>query len=283
MVKKYLSLLKFAHTLFALPFACIGFAYGVAATPHFDGWVLLFAALCMVFARNAAMSFNRYADRFIDARNPRTAKREIPQGVLSPGRVLFFCLVNVAAFMATAFLLNPLCFYLSPVALAVVLGYSYTKRFTWLCHLFLGLSLSIAPVGAYLAVAGAFAAAPLYFSAIVLFWTAGFDVLYALPDEEFDKQERLHSIPVAFGRKCALHLSVWLHVASGLLVILTGVALCGTWHYWAGAAVFIILLIYQHRLVKADDLRRLDAAFFTTNGVASVLFALWVVAGLLLG
>jgi 4-hydroxybenzoate polyprenyltransferase len=278
-VKKYLSLVKFAHTLFALPFACIGFAYGVAATPRFDGWVLLFMLLCMVFARNAAMSFNRYADRFIDARNPRTAKREIPQGVLSPGRVLFFCLVNVAAFMATAFLLNPLCFYLSPVALAVVLGYSYTKRFTWLCHLFLGLSLAIAPVGAYLAVAGAFAAAPLYFSAIVLFWGAGFDVLYALPDEDFDKQERLHSIPAAFGRKSALCVSVWLHVVTGLLVILTGVALYGTWCYWTGAAVFIALLIYQHCIVKADDLRRLNAAFFTTNGVASALFALWVIAG----
>jgi 4-hydroxybenzoate polyprenyltransferase len=281
MVKKYLSLVKFAHTLFALPFACIGFAYGVAATPHFDGWVLLFMLLCMVLARNAAMSFNRYADRFIDARNPRTAKREVPQGVLPPGKVLFFCIINAAAFVAATALLNPLCFYLSPVALVVVLGYSYTKRFTWLCHLLLGLSLAIAPVGAYLAVTGAFAAAPLYFSAIVLFWTAGFDVLYSLPDEEFDKQEQLHSIPAAFGRKKALCLSVWLHGAAGVFVVIAGVALCGTWHYWAGASVFTALLVYQHCIIKANDLRRLNAAFFTTNGVASVLFALLVIAGIL--
>ncbi|MDR2449757.1 MAG: putative 4-hydroxybenzoate polyprenyltransferase [Prevotellaceae bacterium] len=280
-MKNYLSLVKFAHTLFALPFACIGFAYGVKAAPQFDWRVLPLMLLCMVSARNAGMSFNRYADRFIDARNPRTAKREIPRGVLPAGRVLSFCIINAAAFIAAAALLNPLCFYLSPVALALVLGYSYTKCFTWLCHLFLGLSLAIAPVGAYLAVTGAFAAAPLYFSAIVLFWTAGFDVLYALPDEEFDKQERLHSIPAAFGRKAALRLSVWLHVAAGLLVMITGVALCGTWCYWAGAAIFVALLAYQHCLVKANDLRRLNAAFFTTNGVASVLFALWVVAGLL--
>jgi 4-hydroxybenzoate polyprenyltransferase len=281
MWKNYLSLVKFAHTLFALPFACIGFAYGVAAVPHFDWWILPFMLLCMVFARNAAMSFNRYADRFIDARNPRTATRELPQGVLSPGRVLCFCLVNVAAFMATAALLNPLCFYLSPVALLVILGYSYTKRFTWLCHFFLGLSLSVAPVGAYLAVTGAFAAAPLYFSAMVLFWTAGFDVLYALPDEDFDKHERLHSIPAALGRKKALRVSVGLHVVTGLLVVITGVMLHGSWLYWAGAAVFISLLIYQHCLVKVNDLRRLNAAFFTTNGVASVLFALLVIAGLM--
>jgi 4-hydroxybenzoate polyprenyltransferase len=268
--------------LFALPFACIGFAYGVAATPRLEWQVLLFMFMCMVFARNAAMSFNRYADRFIDARNPRTAPREVPQGVLSPGRVLAFCLINVAAFMATAALLNPLCFYLSPVALLVVLGYSYTKRFTWLCHLFLGLSLAIAPVGAYLAVTGAFAAAPLYFSAIVLFWTAGFDVLYSLPDEDFDKQERLYSIPAAFGRKAAMCLSICLHIVAGVLVVITGVMLCGTWHYWAGATIFIALLVYQHCIVKANDLRRLNAAFFTTNGVASVLFALFVIAGLTL-
>jgi 4-hydroxybenzoate polyprenyltransferase len=281
MLKKYLSLVKFAHTLFALPFACIGFAYGVADTPRFHWLTLLCMLLCMIFARNAAMSFNRYADRFIDARNPRTAKREVPQGILSPGKVLLFCLTNVAAFMAVAALLNPLCFYLSPVALLVVLGYSYTKRFTWMCHLFLGLSLAIAPVGAYLAVTGAWTATPFYFSAIVFFWTAGFDVLYSLPDEEFDKREQLQSIPAAFGRNKAMCLSMLLHVAAGLLVVIAGVRLCGSWYYWAGAAIFITLLVYQHCIVKVNDLRRLNAAFFTTNGVASVLYALLVIAGLL--
>jgi 4-hydroxybenzoate polyprenyltransferase len=281
MLKKYLSLVKFSHTVFAMPFAGIGFAYGVAVTPRFNWWLLLYTLLCMVFVRNAAMSFNRYVDRFIDSRNPRTVGREVPQGVISPTRALIFCILNTVAFMATTALLNPLCFYLSPVALFVVLGYSYTKRFTWLCHFILGLGLSMAPVGAYLAVTGTWAMTPFYFSAIVLCWTAGFDVLYSLPDEDFDKQERLHSLPAAFGREKAMRLSVLLHVLSGVFVVIAGILLHGGWCYWIGAAIFITLLIYQHNIVKPNDLRRLNAAFFTTNGVAAVLFALLVIAGLL--
>jgi 4-hydroxybenzoate polyprenyltransferase len=277
MLQHYLSLVKFAHTVFALPFACIGFAYGRQAVADFSWWSLLYMLACMVFARNAAMSFNRYADRYFDALNPRTAGREIPRGIISPSKVLTFCIINATAFMATTALLNPLCFYLSPVALFILLGYSYTKRFTWLCHLFLGLSLSIAPIAAYIAVTGEFAILPLLFSLIVLFWSGGFDILYSLPDEDFDKQEKLHSIPAAFGRKKAMLISTCMHSMSGLMVLITGVLAHGGTGYWIGAAIFIALLCYQHLILKPNDLSRLNAAFFTTNGFASVIFAVMVI------
>jgi len=280
-MKKYLSLVKFSHTVFALPFACIGFTLGVQEA-GFSWLPLLFMLMCMVFARNAAMGFNRYVDRHHDARNPRTAGRELPQGVISPGKVLAFVVVNALAFMATASLLNPLCFYLSPVALLIVLGYSLTKRFTWLCHLVLGLGLSIAPIGAYIAVTGTFSIAPLLFSALMLFWSAGFDVLYALPDEEVDRQESLFSIPQAFGRTRAMWLSVGLHVVSAGFVVLIGITFMPSVIYWLGAVVFIALLAYQHLIVKPTDLSRLNAAFFTTNGIASVVFAITTIISIIL-
>ena len=281
-MKKYLSLVKFAHTVFALPFACIGFVLGIKAVDSFHWTNLLFMLLCMVCARNAAMGFNRYADRRYDARNPRTAGRELPSGVLSPNKVLTFTLVNVGLFMASAYCLNPLCFYLSPLALLIVMGYSFTKRFTYWCHLALGLGLSIAPVGAYIAVTGTFAAVPLYFSALVLFWTAGFDILYALPDEDFDKQEQLHSVPQAFGCRTALWVSAGLHVIAACLVVWAGLLLNMDWLYWLGALLFIILLLYQHLIIKSGDLSRLNAAFFTTNGIASVIFSVFVISDLFL-
>jgi 4-hydroxybenzoate polyprenyltransferase len=282
MLQKYLSLVKFAHTVFALPFACIGFVLGVKAVGNFHWTNLLFMLLCMVCARNVAMSFNRYADRYYDARNPRTAGRELPQGVLSSNKVVAFTMVNAGLFMLSAYCLNPLCFYLSPLALVVVLGYSFTKRFTWWCHLVLGLGLAIAPIGAYIAVSGAFAIAPLCFSALVLFWTAGFDILYALPDEDFDKQEQLHSIPQAFGRRAAMRISAELHVIAAALTVLAGVWLNMSWLYWLGASFFIALLLYQHLIIKSNDLSRLNAAFFVTNGIASVVFAVFTILGLLL-
>lgn len=264
-----------------MPFACIGFAYGVKASPQFEWWRLGCMLLCMVFARNAAMSFNRYADRFIDARNPRTAGREVPQGVIAPKRALAFSIANAALFVAAAAYLNPLCGFLAPVALLLILGYSYTKRFTWLCHAWLGLCLAVAPVGAYLAVAGTFAALPCWFALTVLCWTAGFDILYSLPDEEFDKKERLYSIPAAFGRRKAMRLSALWHLAAGACVVIAGVAAHSHWKYWVGAAIFIVLLVYQHVIIKPTDLRRLNAAFFTTNGIASVAFAVWVIFDML--
>jgi len=278
MVKNYFSLVKFSHTIFALPFACIGFALAYAQTGAAFNWQSLALMLaCMVFARNTAMSFNRYADRKFDARNARTANREIPKGVISPRRALLFCSINAVLFVVAAGLLNNLCLYLSPVALLVILGYSLTKRFTWLCHLVLGLGLSIAPTAAYIAVNGCFALEPMLFSAIVLFWVSGFDIIYALPDEEFDKSEKLFSIPAYFGRKKALLFSALLHAVSVAFVIVAGIALSVGSFYIVGAALFCGLLIYQHLIVKPNDLSRVNAAFATTNGIASVLFSVFTI------
>lgn len=280
-VRKYFSLVKFAHTVFAAPFAMIGYFLG-AAHAGFSWPTFLPVILCMVFARNAAMGFNRYADRLIDARNPRTGRREIPSGVIRPGAALAFVAVNAAAFAATCRFLNPLAFYLSPVALLVVLGYSLTKKYTALCHFVLGIGLSLAPAGAYLAVTGAFAWLPLMFSFVVLLWSGGFDIIYALQDADFDTRERLHSIPAWLGIRRALVVSAAVHAAAGVLVVITGIfwdfGIC----YAAGAAIFLFLLLYQHLIVRPDDLSRVNAAFFTSNGIASAVFAAFTVLDLLL-
>ena len=236
----------------------------------------------MVFARNAAMAFNRYADRDIDKKNPRTAVREIPSEVIKPKSALFFVILNSVLFVATTYFINPLVFYLSPVALLIVLGYSYAKRFTWLAHLILGLGLSLAPIGAYLAVTGRFDILPLLYSFIVLFWVAGFDIIYALQDEEFDKEQNLKSIPVFMGKKGALNFSSFLHTLTIALVIIAGILGDGKVLFWIGAVIFIALLIYQHFLVKPNDLSKVNLAFFTTNGIASVVFAGFVVGDMFL-
>lgn len=285
-MKKYFSLVKFVHTVFALPFAMIGFTLGIKDAQVSDVWLLLLCVLfCMVTARNSAMGFNRYLDRDIDAKNPRTAKREIPAGILSPGRVLWFVMINCVLFVATAFFINPLCGYLSPVVLLILLGYSYMKRISALCHFVLGLALGIAPVGAYVAVTGRFALAPVLLTVIVLLWSGSFDILYSLSDEEFDKQNKLHSIPAWMGRKNAMILSGILHAAILPLLVLfyyaafAGAAFCSaaTLIYLAGALIFSALLIYQHCIISPTNLKKLDAAFFTTNGIASVLFALFTI------
>jgi 4-hydroxybenzoate polyprenyltransferase len=281
-MRQYLSLIKFSHTVFALPFALIGFFLGMQAEGgHFSWQQFLLVLACMVFARSAAMAFNRYLDSDIDAKNARTAVREIPAGVVSRRNALIFVLLNAAAFMVAAGLLNSLCLYLSPVALAVILGYSYTKRFTWLCHFILGLGLSLAPVGAYLAVAGQFNWIPIAFGLIVLTWVSGFDIIYALQDEEFDRSQDLYSVPAVWGKKKALGVSVAVHVLSGILVVIAGMLWdTGTW-YWAGAGCFTGMLIYQHLLVKPNDLSKVNLAFFTTNGIASVVFGIFVITDLL--
>ncbi|MGZ3866864.1 MAG: UbiA-like polyprenyltransferase, partial [Bacteroidia bacterium] len=190
-VKQYLSLIKFSHTIFALPFAIIGFLLAVKEEHSFSPQIFVCMLLCMVFARSAAMAFNRYIDRKFDALNPRTKSREIPAGVISSSSALAFTIISALAFVATTWFINPICFYLSPVALLVVLGYSYTKRFTAFCHIVLGIGLSLAPIGAYLAVTGVFNLLPLLFSFTVLTWVSGFDIIYALPDAEFDKTQNL--------------------------------------------------------------------------------------------
>ncbi len=294
-VKKYLSLVKFSHTIFAMPFAMIGFFLGVSertASPNpsyavssgLHNWLPPMVAIfglvliCMVTARNAAMAFNRYLDRQFDAKNPRTAIREIPQGIISANSALWFVIINCLIFVTATFLLNPICFYLSPVALFVILFYSYTKRFTAFCHLVLGLGLSLAPIGAYLAVTGHFAVLPILFSLAVVFWVSGFDIIYSLQDVEFDQSEQLYSIPSLLGKPRALSVSEILHLVSALSVIAAGIYGEFHWLYWIGVAVFIGMLYYQHSLVKPDDLRRVNLAFMTANGIASVVFGVLVIA-----
>lgn len=281
-MKKYLSLIKFSHTIFAMPFAFIGF---FLATKDYDfEWITLFyVVFCMVFARSAAMAFNRYIDRDIDIANPRTAQvREIPNGSIKANSALLFVFINSLLFIATTYLINPLCLALSPIALLVVLGYSYTKRFTALCHLILGLGLALAPIGSYLAVSGEFNIIPLFFSAAVLFWVSGFDIIYSLQDEEFDKTHELHSIPVLLGKKNALMLSNILHFLTFSALSIAGSLGEFSLYYWIGFWSFSALLVYQHTLVKHNDLSKVNLAFFTTNGIASLIFSAFVIADLLL-
>jgi len=281
-LKNFLSLIKFSHTVFALPFALIGFFMGIQAKSGAMSWQLFIAVLaCMVFARSAAMAFNRLVDRRFDLANPRTNKREIPAGIITPNSALLFVVINCCLFIVTTFFINTICFYLSPVALLVVLGYSFTKRFTALCHLVLGIGLSLAPIGAYLAITGQFAFAPLLVSFTVLTWVSGFDIIYALQDEEFDRSNQLHSIPAFMGVKRALHLSTLLHIISAFLIILLGYFHSFHLYYWIGAILFASLLIYQHSLVKPTDLSKVNLAFATTNGIGSVLFASFVIADIL--
>ena len=274
-MKKYLSLVTFSHTIFAMPFAFIGFFLAISTTNHHFSWLKLgLMVLCMVFARNAAMAFNRYLDRDIDAKNPRTKVRDIPAGRISAKNALLFTLINCVLFIGATWFINLLCFYLSPIALLVVLGYSVTKRFTALCHLVLGLGLSLAPIGAYLVVTGEFALLPILFSLAVLCWVSGFDIIYALQDEDFDRAENLHSIPSYLGKKNALMVSNLLHVLAAVFVILPVFFTLLGWPYYIGLAIFIGMLIYQHQLVKPNDLSKVNFAFMTTNGIASVAFAL---------
>lgn len=282
-VKNYLSLVKFSHTIFAMPFAMIGYFTAVLRTGHGFSWqTFLLVIGCMVFARSAAMAFNRWLDAHFDALNPRTAIREIPAGIISRSSALWFVIACCLLFIGCTALINPLCLSLSPVALFVVLFYSYTKRFTALCHLVLGLGLSLAPIGAYLAVTGTFAVLPVLFSFAVVFWVSGFDVIYALQDESFDKAQHLHSLPAAYGVRKALRLSELLHVGSALSVIGAGIYGHFGFFYWIGVAVFIGMLFMQHRLVKPGDLSRVNLAFMTTNGIASVVFSVFVLTDMFL-
>lgn len=309
-VKNYLSLIKFSHTIFAMPFALIGFFLATLHTEQIFGtaqwnlnrtigwtpesemadqfskpllWKFLLVIACMVFARSAAMAFNRYLDRKWDALNPRTAIREIPKGIITPKNALVFTIINCVLFITATFFINRICFYLSPVALAVVLGYSYTKRFTPLCHLVLGLGLSLAPIGAYLAVTGVFHWLPILFSIAVLFWVSGFDIIYAMQDVEFDQSQKLYSIPAWMGRENALRFSEVLHLLSAGAVVAAGKLGGFGYLYWIGVLIFIACLVYQHAIVKPNDLKRVNLAFMTTNGIASVVFAVFVIADIFLG
>lgn len=278
-VTDFLSLVKFSHTIFALPFAMLGFFLAVLDQGRLDWYKLLLVLGCMVFARSAAMGFNRWLDRKIDMKNPRTAVREIPAGTISAPAALLFVIFNCLFFILFAWLLNPLCLALSPIALLIVLGYSYTKRFTYLCHLILGLGLALAPVGAYLAVTASWAVLPALYGLVVLLWVSGFDIIYALQDEAFDREEQLYSIPVRLGAKRALLLGRILHLlCAGVLILAISIQQerypeFGILTLVAGL-LFLSLLVYQHTIVRPGDLSRVNLAFFTTNGVASLLFGL---------
>jgi 4-hydroxybenzoate polyprenyltransferase len=277
-ISRSASLVKFSHTVFAMPFALTGYFYGVQ-TAGFSWLLLLKIVLCMVFARNAAMGFNRWADRKIDAVNPRTVGREIPQGVITPKHALAFVVVNGLLFLLIAFWINRLCGLLAPVALAVILGYSLTKRFWWGCHLFLGLALAIAPSGAFLAVTGTLTWTPMLLSALVLTWTAGFDVIYSLQDLDFDRERGLHSLPARLGAFGALAVSAGLHLVTAALALRLVFAFGNSWPVRVGSVIFVALLVYQHLIVGPKRLGRIDLAFGTLNGIASIVYAIFIIAG----
>lgn len=286
-MKAYFSLIKFSHTVFALPFAFLSFFLGMKIEDQaFSLKLILLILCCMIFARSAAMAFNRYADWKIDAQNDRTKIREIPSGIISPTSAFWFVALMSALFIFTTYWINPLVFYLSPVALLVVLGYSYTKRFTWLCHFVLGIGLGLAPVGAFLAVTGHFSLLPVLYGFMVMLWVSGFDILYALQDENFDREHHLHSVPEAFGKQKAKRIAMFIHGGCAILL------LCITtyqaklfptfgWLHWIGAIGFMGLLVRQHLLVNRYDLAKINQAFFETNGIASVLFGLSVIIDVL--
>ncbi len=289
-MKKYLSLITFSHTIFALPFAIIGFVFALSvhSLPSAESKIglLIKVVLCMIFTRSAAMGFNRYIDRDIDALNDRTKVREIPAGIILPHNALYFVILNAILFIITTYFINPLCFGLSFVALAVVLGYSYTKRFTPLCHFVLGLGLSLAPIGAYLAVTGRFDFVPVLYSIVVLFWVSGFDIIYALQDEEFDSANHLKSIPVLLGTSKSMMLSQALHMITAFLMVVATYYAC---FYapnlgvivWIGCLIFVMMLYYQHHIISQDNLSKINRAFFTTNGMASLVYGICYVVDIL--
>lgn len=265
----FLEMIKFEHTIFALPFAYTGALLVHRSLP--SGRDVLWITLAMVGARTAAMSLNRIIDRHIDAANPRTATRAIPAGLLRVGEVWVYVLLSFALLFYAAAQLSPLALRLFPVAVLVLTVYSYTKRFTWACHLFLGLALGLAPLGAWIAIANRFDLAPVLLAGGVMFWVAGFDIIYACDDYDFDRSHGIYSIPARFGIPAALRISAVFHVIAPLLFAATGLVLQLGWLYFAGLLLAVGLLFYQHHLVRPDDLSRAGVAFFNLNGTLSVV------------
>ena len=284
-ISKYAGLVKFSHTIFAMPFALMSFTYAVvsSATPIGNLWILLLqVVLCMVFARNVAMGFNRWADWRIDAENPRTATREIPAGKISPKAALWFVAINAIAFIITTITINSLTAWLSPVALAIVMAYSYCKRFTSLAHLVLGLSLGIAPVGAFIAVRGEFSLVPCILAFVVMTWCGSFDIIYALQDRDFDRERGLHSIPARFSIRTSLYISIAMHVLTIAALAWYVYLLPHNIWIWIGAALFTAIIILEHILVTPSRQRNIGIAFGTLNGLASLTLATFVIIGLLI-
>lgn len=281
----YFSLIKFSHTIFAMPFALIGAVLGYknGSFEHIPWDLFGFVVLCMFFARSAAMSFNRYADAKIDSLNPRTKNRELPKGIYKPRQVLFFTFLNAVFFIIITYFINPLVFYLSPVALLVILGYSYAKRFTFLAHIWLGVALALAPLGAFMVFSASFSWIPIPFSLVVIFWVSGFDVIYATQDAEFDKKHGLNSIPSQVGVKKALDIAFLLHLCAIASVFTIGFLF--EWHftYWMSAAVFSLMLLWEHIIVRKKHTQKtVNMAFATINSYAGLWYGITVIIAILL-
>jgi 4-hydroxybenzoate polyprenyltransferase len=274
-VRRLLSLIKIEHTLFALPLALSGSLLAARGLP--GARTLALVALAFAAARTAAMAFNRLADRRLDALNPRTADREIPSGQVRASHVRVLVLAAAGVYFLAAWALNMLCLQLSPIALAILLGYSYTKRFTWLCHIFLGLCLGMAPIAGWIAVLGSMDWPPAVLALGVLFWVAGFDVIYACQDVDFDRSLHLYSIPAWLGTRRALELAAMSHVIASALFLLTGLLAGLGWSFYFLSLITCLLLYWEHSLVKPEDLSRLDLAFFNVNSMVSfsILLAIW--------
>ena len=280
---KYFRLVKFAHTIFAMPFALMAFVYALWSTnAEFSSLLLVQVVLCMIFARNVAMGFNRWADRHIDKDNPRTADREIPAGKISPRQAMVFVVINALLFIATACSINLLTAILSPVALAVIMFYSYCKRFTSLAHIVLGLSLGIAPAGAFIAVTGTLTWEVCLLSLLVLTWCGGFDIIYALQDAKFDRERGLHSIPSRFSVATSLYISIALHCVSVAALVGFAWQLPQSWLLWCGVGLFTAILVAEHVLVTPKKQRSIGIAFGTLNGLASLTLAAFVIANILI-
>lgn len=279
-IKIILEMIKFEHTIFALPFAFTGALLAAKGLPSWGQ--VLWITVAMVGARSAAMGFNRWADRKLDAENPRTKVRALPQGLVTPAQVIVFTAVSSMALLFAAYMLNPLSWQLSPVALAIVFFYSYTKRFTFLSHAFLGLAVSLAPIGAWIAITGKIEAPALVLGAAVLFWLLGFDVLYALQDREFDRKSGLHSIPQRFGTPRSLWISRASHGVTMAALFWLYALLSLGWYYLAGVVIALCLIIYEHTLVREHDLSKLNMAFFNMNGYISVTIFLFTLLDVLL-
>lgn len=284
-IKVILDMIKFEHTVFALPFAYLGAVLGsLVVMGHLPSWGQIgWVTLAMVGARSAAMALNRLIDRHIDARNPRTANRAIPAGQISVRAVWWFVVVSFLVLFIAAYNLNRLAVELFPLAVFVLVIYSYTKRFTWACHLVLGAALGLAPLGGWVATTGQIDGVALLLFVTVALWTAGFDVIYACQDESFDRKEGLYSIPARFGLARALMLSRLFHAGTALgLLLLWLLTPLSEW-FFVGVLVATAILIYEHRIVSPDDLSRLNTAFFTMNGVMSVVVFLFAMVDVILG
>ncbi len=280
-IKTYLEMIRFPHTVFALPFAFMGAVLAAGGIP--SGKKIFWILVAMVGARSGAMGMNRYADRHLDAQNPRTQDRALPQGQIAPREALIFICVSFAVLLFSAWMLNPLCFALAPVAILIVSGYSYTKRFTTLSHLILGLSLALAPIGAWIAVTGQFALPPLVLGTAVLFWVGGFDILYALMDIEFDRRAGLFSIPARLGEQGGLAAAGMCHILTvACLALLIPLLSLGK-VYLSGLFLAMALLLYEHWLLYRHGLAKLNVAFFNVNGALSIGLFLFTLGDLLLG